>query len=113
MLHNFDLQILLQGQNMKRKTNAETKNIEGYLTVQEISCALKNTKNSKTPGLDGFPAEFWNSLKQCVTKSINVSLNKGLMSLSLRQCVITCLPKNGKMCENIQNWQPLSMLSVV
>ena len=49
MLHNFDLQILLQGQNMKRKTNAETKNIEGYLTVQEINYALKNAKNNKTP----------------------------------------------------------------
>ena len=117
MLHNFNLQTLLQGQNIKRITDAEAKNIEGYLTVQEISYALKNTKNNKSPGLDGFPAEFfkvfWNSLKHCVTKAINASFNKGLMSLSLRQCVITCLPKNGKMRENIQNWRPLSMLSVV
>ena len=117
MLHNFNLQTLLQGQNIKRITDAEAKNIEGYLTVQEISYALKNTKNNKSPGLDGFPAEFfkvfWNSLKHCVTKAINASFNKGLMSLSLRQCVITCLPKNGKMRENIRNWRPLSMLSVV
>ena len=117
MLTNFDLQTLLQGQNIKRITDAEAKNIEGYLTVQEISYALKNTKNNKSPGLDGFPAEFfkvfWNSLKHCVTKAINTSFNKGLMSLFLRQCVITCLPKNGKMRENIQNWRPLSKISVV
>ena len=41
MLHNFNLQTLLQGQNIKRITDAEAKNIEGYLTVQEISYALK------------------------------------------------------------------------
>ena len=46
MLHNFNLQTLLQGQNIKRITDAEAKNIEGYLTVQEISYALKNTKNN-------------------------------------------------------------------
>ena len=27
--------------------------------------------------------------------------------------MITCLPKNGKSRDNIQNWRPLSMLSVV
>ena len=108
---------LLKGQNIKKITATEAKQIEGYLTVQELTEALKNTKNNKTPGLDGFPAEFfkvfWNNLKICVAKAINTSFDKGLMSTSLRQCLITCLPKQGKKRENIENWRPLSMLSVV
>ena len=99
MLYNINLKTLLQGQNIKRINDTEAKNL-GYLTVQEISYALKNTKNNKSPGLDGFPAGFfkvfWNSLKYCVTKAINASFNKGLLSLSLRQCLITCLLKNEK-----------------
>ena len=116
-LKNFDLKNLLKGQPIKRITNTESINIEGHLTVEELSKALRSTKNNKTPGLDGYPAEFfkvfWNYLKMCVTKAINTSFDKGLMSFSLRQCVITCLPKSGKPRENIQNWRPLSMLSVV
>ena len=116
-LNEIDFQKLLKGQPIKKITTKEATNLEGYLTVQELSEALKNTKNNKTPGLDGFPAEFfkvfWMSLKVCVTRAINSSFDKGLMSSSLRQCIITCLPKNGKPRENIQNWRPLSMLSVV
>ena len=117
VLNDIDLEKLLTGKPIKQITNKEAATLEGYLTVQEISEALKNTKNNKTPGLDGFPAEFfkvfWKSLKVSVTKAINCSFDKGLMSSSLRQCIITCLPKNGKSRENIQNWRPLSMLSVV
>ena len=35
------------------------------------------------------------------------------MPLSLRQCIITCLPKPGKPRDCIGNWRPLSMLCVV
>ena len=33
----------------------------GPLTVAELSNVLKNMKNNKIPGLDGFPAEFYKS----------------------------------------------------
>ena len=52
-------------------------------------------------------------MKFCITYAINDSFDKGLLPLSLRQCVITCLPKKGKPRNNIKNWRPLSMLSVI
>ena len=117
LLQDFDLPELLKGQQIEKLSSKEALSIEGHLTVAELSQALKKTKNNKTPGLDGFPSEFfkvfWNSLKYCVTKAINKSFDKSIMPLSLRQCMITSLPKNGKSRENIENWRPLSMLSVV
>ena len=35
------------------------------------------------------------------------------MSLSLRQCIITCLPKGDKPRQFIKNWRPISLLSVI
>ena len=52
-------------------------------------------------------------MKYCVTNAINKSLDKGILSVSLRQCVITHLPKKGKPRKRIKNWRPLSMLSVI
>ena len=38
---------------------------------------------------------------------------KGLLSTSLRQCIITCLPKPDKDRNFIKNWRPISLLSVI
>ena len=87
------------------------------LSVHELGQALKLTKNNKTPGIDGFPADFlkvfWKELRVWIQKALNNSYDKGALSLSLRQCVITCLPKKDKCRDDIKNWRPLSMLSSV
>ena len=74
-------------------------------------------KNNKTPGIDGFPAEFfkvfWKQLGMLILKALNNSFEKGTLSTSLRQCLIVCLPKKGKQRQFIKNWHPLSMLSVL
>ena len=35
------------------------------------------------------------------------------MTVSLRQCIITCLPKGNKTRQFLKNWRPISLLSVV
>ena len=85
--------------------------LEGHLTLEEISNALKSMKNQKTPGIDGFPAEFfkvfWGKIKYFVLRSLNQ------MSLTPRQCIISCLPKGDKPRQFLKNWRPISLLSVI
>ena len=38
----------------------EAKGLEHELSVEEIGRALKQMKNGKSPGIDGYPAEFLN-----------------------------------------------------
>ena len=113
--YNLDNQ--LKNYNIKKLNKEQASDMEGYLSITELGVTLKNTKNNKTPGLDGFSFEFWKvfwkDLKYCITNAINDSFDKGSLPLSLRQCVITCLPKKGKTRSNIKNWRPLSMLSVI
>ena len=74
-------------------------------------------KNNKTPGIDGFPAEFfkvfWSRLKYYILSAINTCYDKGILSLTLRQCIISCIPKGDKSRELLKNWRPISLLSVV
>ena len=45
-------------------------------------------------------------------KALNQCFDKRTFSFSLRQCIITCLPKKEKSREFLKNWRPVSMLSV-
>ena len=74
-------------------------------------------KNNKCPGVDGFPAEFlkifWGRIKYFVLRGLNYAYNTGEMTVSLRTCIISCLPKGNKPREFLKNWRPISLLSVL
>ena len=92
------------------------KNLGQPLNVQEIGIVLKKMKHNKTPGIDGITAEFlkvfWDKLKMFITNAINCCLTNGEMSITLRQCIIVCLPKGDKDRSLIKNWRPISLLSI-
>ena len=47
------------GDNPKQLNEQEAKKLEGEITFAELGNALKNMKNNKTPGMDGFTVEFF------------------------------------------------------
>ena len=83
----------------------EAKGLEGILTIDEIGQALKNMKNNKCPGIDGFPADFYKIFwsKFFVLRSLNHGFLSGQFSISLRQCIISCLPKGDKPRQFLKN----------
>ena len=91
--------------------------IGGELTVHEVTNTLKSMKSNKTPGIDGITVEFskvfWLKLKYIVTNALNCCYNKGCLSTSLRQSIITCLPKGTKDRSLLKNWRPISLPCVI
>ena len=91
--------------------------LEHPLNVQELGQALKKMKNNKSPGIDGFPSEFfkvfWPNLKYPILRALNHSFKNGILPYTLRKCLISCLPKGDKPREFLKNWRPISLLSVV
>ena len=61
--------------DLPKLTEEEAEKLNGNLTLQEVSKALKNTKNNKSPGTDGFSVEFykffWTDLGAFVVKALN------------------------------------------
>ena len=103
--------------NIRKLSIDESQQLEGILTEKKISSTLKSIKNGNCPGIDGFPAEFfkvfWIKLKTFVLRALNHTYNVGKMSISLRQCIIICLPKGNKPRQYLKNWRPISLLTVV
>ena len=54
----------------------EAENLEGKITVEEATCALKRMKNGKSPGSDGFTVDFKKSLLEEETKQSGGESNK-------------------------------------
>ena len=81
---------------------------EGELTEQECLKALKNMKNMKSPGNDGITTEFykffWLDVKTILVKTFNESYSEQQFSISQRQGIITCIPKEGKSKYSLKNW---------
>ena len=105
------------GENETKLSDAEAETIEGEITYAELAKALKNMKNEKSPGLDGYTVEFfkffWIDIGVFVLRSINYGYRTGLLSVTQKQGIITCLPKSNKCRYNLKNWRPISLLNVV
>ena len=90
--------------------------MEGELTLPECLNVLKNMSNGKSPGLDGFTSEFykffWIDIQEYVIQFLNFAYENSLLSVSQKQGLITCLPKEGKPKHLLKNWRPISLLNV-
>ena len=116
-LSDADLDELLKDIPINKLDEKDNCLLEGSLTISELGEALKNMKHNKTPGIDGFSAEFykvfWGKLKFLVTRVLNYSCDTGKLPISLRQSIISCIPKGDKQRDLLKNWRPISLLSVL
>ena len=96
-------------------TNEDSELIEGPITYAEASSALRNMKNNKSPGPDGFSVEFYKfffiEIGTFLVRSINDGFKDEQLSVTQRQGVITCIPKEDKPRQYIKNWRPISLLN--
>ena len=55
---NENLDTLLEGTSIRKLTTRESNTLDGELEMEELGQTLKQMKNGKCPGVDGFPAVF-------------------------------------------------------
>ena len=86
------------------------------MTVEECKNILNTFKENKSPGNDGLTIEFykffWDKINTSLLSSFNESFQKGELSSSQRQAVITLLQKPGKNRLVLSNWHPISLLNL-
>ena len=75
-------------------------------------------KNDKSPGSDGYTVEFFKfffkDLGTFLVRSVNCGFLKGEMSVTQKQGVITCIPKEGKDKKKfLKNWRSITLLNTV
>ena len=113
---NINLKHTLSQEDIPKLNENEANNIEGMITEEEALCSLKNMKNNKSPGSDGFTIEFfkffWKDIGKFLVRAINYSFVKGEMSSTQKEGVIICIPKGDKDKQLLKNWRPISLLNV-
>ena len=67
-------------ETIPKLTDGEKNQCEGQITEQELLDTLKSCQNGKSPGSDGFPAEFykffWSDIKSKLVKALNLAYQK-------------------------------------
>jgi len=70
---------------------------EGSISLEECTEVLKSFSLVKAPGNDGLPVEFyktfWGTMGELLVKCYNESYEKGEMSSSQKQVIITLIDK--------------------
>ena len=96
-------------------TSDQSLSCEGPLTLPELTAALRQLNNNKSPGLDGLPAEFyttfWPLLQHDFHDISSLVFSQGSLTPSQSHAVITLLPKSGDL-RLLSNWRPISLLNV-
>ena len=118
--HDFDINnafdIFIGNGIINDLSYEQMSSLESDITLAELSLALKRQKNDKSPGLDGYTTEFikffWKRLGIFFYKAVNAYWRKQKLSVTLRQGIVSLLPKKDKPRNLISNWRPISLLSI-
>lgn len=85
------------------------------LTLNEIREALFSMKKCKTPGIDGLSVElfihFWEILSKPLFSMYRECIKEGEMTTTMKQGVISLIPKSDKDTMLIENWRPITLLT--
>ena len=109
-------EFFLNNLNIPGLTEQQRLSCEGKITLNECAKALETFQLNKAPGNDGIPIEFyktfWSLISEPFIRCANECFEKGDMSSSQKQAVITLIEKKGKDRSFLENWRPISLVNV-
>ena len=86
-------------------------------TMSELESAIRSSKLNKAPGPDGFSNEFFKyfseELKCWIFRYFSEGIENDTLSKLALEGVITCIPKQGKLRNDLKNWRPLTLLNSI
>lgn len=106
-LNSLDLPALTENQNEKMIAD---------ITEKELKKAISLLKTNKSPGSDGYTAEWYKELKSellpILLPTLNWILKKAQTPPSWREAIITAIPKEGKDKTECGSFRPISVLNI-
>lgn len=88
---------------------------EANITLEELDKALGALSKDKAPGCDGLTSNFykyfWDHIRTLVYGMLTEILEKGSLTHTMKQGVITLIPKPGKDPTLLDNLRPITLLN--
>ena len=99
----------------KKLSDEDRESIEGVITKEEILQAIKEMKNNRSPGLDGFTREFyvimWDLIQNDLVDVItNIYLQERLPE-TWTEGLVTLIYKEKGDIRDLKNWRPITLLN--
>lgn len=111
----LDIDEFLQGIQPPSMDAPILQKLNAPITCTEVEAVIRSLPMHKSPGADGFSAEYYKAfstlLAPKLTNAFNIAAFSGSFPQEMLQAVIVTLPKPGKDTSSPQNFRPISLLN--
>ena len=101
--------------NLPQLSEEDKNFLEAPLTLEEIIQAIKNMQLNKSPGLDGFPVDFYRAFEDILGPLLlevyNDACRKGTLPQSMHTAIISFIYKKGKDALDPSGYRPISLIN--
>jgi hypothetical protein len=105
----------LESYNHPKLNQKDINHLNRSITQKEIEAAIKSLPKKKSPGPDGFTAEFYQMFKEELTSTLLKLFHKiereGTLPYSFYEANITLIPKPDKDTSKKENYRPISLVN--
>ena len=103
--------------NFPQLNNEEILEMEKEISEDELRNIVYKSKNIKSPGPDGFSNEFykifWTQIKTLLLNLMKFYRERGELNKAQTNGIITCIPKEEKIRNDLKNWRPITLLNSI
>ena len=102
--------------NFPKLNQEEIENLDKPITSTEIETVIRNLPKNKSPGQDGFIAEFYQKFREELTpillKLFQKIAEEGKRPNSFYEATITLIPKPDKDATKKENYRLISLMNI-
>ena len=111
-----DLNSFFQKVELPQLFPEEKDSLDAPITEAEVRTAIKGMKTVNSPGIDGFPVEYYKRhvdvLCPFLTEVFQQAFQYGTLPESLNKAIISLIPKKDKDTTDPANYRPISLINV-
>jgi hypothetical protein len=94
----------------------QVNDLKSPISPKEIEAIINNLPTKKSPGPDGFSAEFYRTFKEDLLPVLHKLFHKreaeGTLPKSFYEATLTLIPKQQKDPTKIENFRPISLMNI-
>ncbi len=111
-----EIHTFIEPLGLSKLTDEQRDFLDLDITIEEIIGVIKALPSNKAPGPDGFTGEFFKSfateLASPLLEVYKEALRRGVLPPTLRQALISLVPKKGKDLDECKNYRPISLMQI-